>query len=144
METLKRMDKGGKMSPEKTLEMAALMKQWGIVPEFSFVMGNPPDPEQDLNDTVAFIRKVKQVNPAAEIIMYLYTPVPLSGELFEQAKANGFAFPETLEGWISPEWLDSRRDAAPPCPGSSSLCKIASTTLSASSTPTIPPPPTPA
>jgi len=106
METLKRMDKGGKMSPEKTLEIAALMKHWGIVPEFSFVMGNPPDPEQDLNDTVAFIRKVKQVNPAAEIIMYLYTPVPLSGELFEQAKANGFAFPETLDAWISPEWLN--------------------------------------
>ncbi|MDX1520727.1 MAG: radical SAM protein [Anaerolineae bacterium] len=106
METLKRMDKGGKMSPEKTLEMADLMKQWDIVPEFSFVMGNPPDPEGDLADTMEFIRKVKDVNPQAEIIMYLYTPVPLSGELYEQAKAQGFAYPETLEGWISPEWLN--------------------------------------
>jgi len=105
-ETLKRMDKGGKMSPEKTLEMARLMQKWDIVPEFSFVMGNPPDPEQDLNDTLEFIRQVKAINPRSEIIMYLYTPVPLSGELFEQAKAEGFAFPDTLEGWISPEWLN--------------------------------------
>jgi hypothetical protein len=53
-----------------------------------------------------FIRQVKAVNPAAEIIMYLYSPVPLAGELYEQAKADGFAFPETLEEWISPEWLN--------------------------------------
>ncbi|MFQ5613243.1 MAG: B12-binding domain-containing radical SAM protein [Anaerolineae bacterium] len=105
-ETLKRMDKGGKMTPAKTLEMARLMREWDIVPEFSFVMGNPPDPEADLRETMEFIRKVKQVNPASEIIMYLYSPVPLAGELYEQAKAEGFAFPETLEAWISPEWLN--------------------------------------
>jgi anaerobic magnesium-protoporphyrin IX monomethyl ester cyclase len=105
-ETLKRMDKGGKMSTRRTLEMARLMKSYGIVPEFSFVLGNPPDPEADMRKTIEFIREVKRVNPAAEIIMYLYTPVPLSGELYEQAKAEGFAFPETLEGWISEEWLD--------------------------------------
>ncbi|MCB0209303.1 MAG: B12-binding domain-containing radical SAM protein [Anaerolineae bacterium] len=106
METLKRMDKGGKMSPEKTLEIARMMKEWNIVPEFSFVMGNPPDPETDMHETMEFIRQVKEVNPASEIIMYLYSPVPLSGELYEQAKADGFAFPETLEEWISPEWLN--------------------------------------
>ena len=106
METLKRMDKGGKMSPDKTLAMAARMRSWGIVPEFSFVMGNPPNPEEDARQTMAFIRQVKKVNPATEVIMYLYTPVPLSGELYEEAKADGFAFPETLEAWISPEWLN--------------------------------------
>ena len=106
METLKRMDKGGQMAPDKTLEMARLMKQYDIVPEFSFVMGNPPDPEADARQTMEFIRQVKQINPATEIIMYLYTPVPLSGELYEEAKADGFAFPETLEEWVSPEWLN--------------------------------------
>lgn len=105
-ETLDRMDKGGKMSPEKTLEIAATMAKWSIVPEFSFVMGNPPHPEKDTRETIEFIRKVKEVNPASEIIMYLYTPVPLSGELYDEAKANGFEFPETLEEWISPEWAE--------------------------------------
>jgi radical SAM superfamily enzyme YgiQ (UPF0313 family) len=105
-ETLRRMDKGGTMSTDKTLEIARVMNGWGIVPEFSFVMGNPPDPAADLRQTIAFIRKVKRVHPQAEIIMYLYTPVPLAGELYEDAKAEGFAFPETLEEWISQEWLD--------------------------------------
>jgi hypothetical protein len=106
METLKRMDKGGQMSPDKTLEMAQLMKQYGIIPEFSFVMGSPPNPEKDARETMEFIRHVKQVNPAAEIIMYLYTPVPLAGDLYDEAQADGFAFPETLEEWVSPAWLN--------------------------------------
>jgi hypothetical protein len=53
-----------------------------------------------------FVRQVKHFNPKAEIILYLYTPVPLAGELYEQAKAEGFQFPTTLEEWISPAWLD--------------------------------------
>ena len=103
-ETLKRMDKGGTMSPEKTIEMARVMKEWGIIPEFSFVMGNPPDPEGDIRGTMEFIRKVKNINPRAEIIMYLYTPVPLSGDLYDEAVAEGFAFPRTLEEWVRPMW----------------------------------------
>jgi hypothetical protein len=104
-ETLKRMDKGGTMSPEKTLEMALVMKEWNIIPEFSFVMGNPPDPEGDIRGTMEFIRKVKKVNPRAEIVMYLYTPVPLAGDLYEEAKMEGFAFPQTLDEWVSRDWL---------------------------------------
>jgi anaerobic magnesium-protoporphyrin IX monomethyl ester cyclase len=105
-ETLKRMDKGGQMSTQKTLEMAKLMRSYDIVPEFSFVMGNPPDSEEDMRQTVEFIREVKQVNPEAEIVMYLYTPVPLAGDLYDDAQAEGFAFPQTLEEWVSPEWYD--------------------------------------
>ncbi len=104
--TLKRMNKGGTASTEKTLEMARKMAHYNIVPEMSFVLGNPPDPESDVQETIEFIRRVKKVNPRTEVILYMYTPVPLSGELYDQAKANGFAFPETLEGWISDEWQE--------------------------------------
>jgi radical SAM superfamily enzyme YgiQ (UPF0313 family) len=115
-ETLRRMDKGGKMSTDKTLEIAALARRYGIVPEFSFVLGNPPDPEGDVAGTVEFIKRLKKVNPASEIIMYMYTPVPLAGELFEQARASGFAFPTTLEGWCDPEWeeFSQRRSTTMP------------------------------
>jgi radical SAM superfamily enzyme YgiQ (UPF0313 family) len=105
-ETLKRMNKGGTASTEKTLTIARKMAEYGIVPEFSFVLGNPPDPETDVRQSIEFIRKVKKVNPAAEIILYMYTPVPLAGELYDQARAEGFAFPETLEGWIDNNWQE--------------------------------------
>ncbi len=115
-DTLRRMDKGGTLTASKTLEMVRIMKRWQIVPELSFVMGNPPDPERDARQTMAFIRRVKGISPEAEIIMYLYTPVPLSGTLYEEAKASGFAFPETLDGWLDDEWyaFAQRRSRAVP------------------------------
>jgi phage gp46-like protein len=115
-ETLKRMNKGGKASTEKTLAIARKMAGYGIVPEMSFVLGNPPDPETDVRQTIAFIRQVKHINPQTEIILYMYTPVPLAGELYEQARASGFQFPATLEEWISPEWREfaQRRSAVMP------------------------------
>lgn len=112
-ETLKQMDKGGSLTPEMTLEMAAKIKGYGIVPEFSIVLGNPPDAGKDIADSIEFIRRIKRVNPASEIVMYTYTPVPLEGDLYDEARASGFRFPESLEQWVSPEWLDfSRRHSA--------------------------------
>lgn len=105
-ETLQRMDKGGSVSPEATLDLVKKMARWGIVPELSFVLGNPPEAEQDARQTMAFIRQVKRANPATEIILYLYTPVPLSGTLFDEARRAGFDFPETLDDWISGAWLE--------------------------------------
>ena len=110
-EALARMNKGGKASAALTLEFAARLRRYGIVPEFSFVLGCPPDPIADVETTFAFIRRIKQVNPAAEIVLYTYTPVPLDGALYTDAKRLGFAFPDTLEQWASPEWerLSMRR-----------------------------------
>ncbi len=115
-ETLKRMNKGGTAAAEKTLEMAGLMRSYGIVPEFSFILGNPPDPDEDTNRTIEFIRKVKRANPHAEIVMYVYTPVPLSGELYDTAVAEGFRFPQTLDEWVSTDWSEfsQRRGAQLP------------------------------
>src|SRR5205085_6120690 len=103
-EVLKRMNKGGKVTPSMTLELAKRMQTYGVVPEYSFVLGSPPDPAADIQQTIEFIRHVKEVNPATEIIMYIYTPVPLEGTLYEEAKALGFKFPDTLEGWVSGDW----------------------------------------
>ena len=105
-DTLARMNKGGTASAAKTLEIVAKMRRYDIVPELSFVIGNPPDPEADTEATIALIRRVKELHPATEIVLYAYTPVPLAGELYEQAVASGFAFPETLEEWASPDWLE--------------------------------------
>jgi radical SAM superfamily enzyme YgiQ (UPF0313 family) len=108
-ETLARMDKGGTLTPDQTLALARRMRTHGIVPEFSFVVGNPPDPEGDVAGTVEFIRKLKAANPASEIVMYHYTPVPLDGDLYASAAAKGFRFPQTLEEWAAPRWQEIAR-----------------------------------
>ncbi|MGI6206746.1 MAG: B12-binding domain-containing radical SAM protein [Anaerolineae bacterium] len=115
-EVLARMNKGGGARAEKTLEIAARMRQYGIVPEMSFVLGNPPDPEGDIRTTLEFIRRLKRVNPDTEVILYFYTPVPVPGELYEGAQAAGFRFPDTLEEWVSPAWQDFSQRRGPYLP----------------------------
>jgi len=102
--TLAAMNKGGKASARLPLELARRMKSYGVVPEFSFVLGSPPDPIGDMERTFDFIRAIKRVNPATEVILYTYTPVPMDGSLYAEASRLGFAFPKTLEEWASDEW----------------------------------------
>jgi radical SAM superfamily enzyme YgiQ (UPF0313 family) len=101
---LARMDKGGHASPDLTLALAGRMRDFGIVPEFSFVIGTPPDPLTDLARTFEFIRRIKVVNPDTEIVLYTYTPVPMSGSLYADAERSGFIFPRTLDEWASDRW----------------------------------------
>lgn len=103
-DVLKAMNKGGQASPSLTLALAQRMRDHGIVPEFSFVIGTPPDPLGDLERTFTFIRKVKAINPATEIILYTYTPVPSDAALSTEASRLGFAFPTTLDEWASDRW----------------------------------------
>jgi hypothetical protein len=105
-ETLAQMNKGGKASTAATLEIARILKNYGIVPEFSFILGNPPNPDADIKNTINFIKRVKKVNSATEIILYLYSPEPVEGDLLEAAKVGGFRFPQTLEEWVGTDWKD--------------------------------------
>ncbi len=102
--TLRAMNKGGRASANLTLALAARMRRHGIVPEFSFVLGCPPDPERDIARTFEFIRELKRVNPATEIVLYTYTPVPSESALLDAARDGGFHFPTSLDEWASPEW----------------------------------------
>ena len=116
-ETLKMMNKGGSSGTAQTLAIVERMKHYNIVPELSFVLGNPPDPVEDIERTIQFIRRVKAINPATELILYMYTPTPQEGSLLlDEAVKLGFRFPETLEEWAGPEWADKslRRNPGTP------------------------------
>lgn len=111
--TLELMNKGGTQTAEKTLQLAERARRYDIVPEFSFILGNPPDARRDVERGIEFIRKVKAVNPAVEIIMYRYDPVPLAGDMWQGALESGFRFPQTLDEWADPHWerVQLRRSA---------------------------------
>lgn len=118
---LKQMDKGGKQTGEQIRRFAARMKEFDIIPEYSFVLGLPADtPGQvwtQIEEDIAFIRQVKKTNPDTEIIIYVYSPVPTEGsELYERITRAGFRFPEKLEDWLSPQWesFDLRRNPLTP------------------------------
>lgn len=118
-ETLKLMNKGGRSSVNQTLEIVERMGRFGIIPELSFVLGTPPDPIASIESTIQFIRKVKAINPATEIILYMYTPVAeFESPMMQEAIAQGFNFPRTLEEWASDEWAEKSMRRSPGTPWS--------------------------
>ncbi len=100
------MDKGGTQTPETILDLAVRMRMFGVVPEFSFVLGSPtPTVGEDIEDDIRFIMRVKEANPATEIIIYIYSPVHFEeADLFRAAQDHQFRFPEALDDWLRPEW----------------------------------------
>lgn len=118
---LKQMDKGGTQSGEQIARFAERMKRFDIIPEYSFVLGTPaPTPEEveaQIDFDIAFIKRIKSINPNTEIVIYTYSPVPTEGSgLFAEAQAKGFKFPQQLDDWISPQWesFDLRKNPLTP------------------------------
>lgn len=120
-ELLKKMDKGGTQTTEQMKRFAARMKKFGIIPEYSFVLGFPAEtPEkvmQQIDRDIAYIKEIKAINPETEIIIYVYSPVPTEGsELYNLVTAAGFKFPEKLDDWLNPTWqnFDLRKNPLTP------------------------------
>lgn len=120
-EVLKQMNKGGTQSGQMIKDFVLRMKKADIIPELSFVLGMPAKTEAQVYKQILwdinFIKEIKTINPDAEIIIYLYSPVPTEGsELYQQILDAGFSFPETLEEWIDPSWesFDLRKNPLTP------------------------------
>ncbi|HAX48466.1 MAG TPA: radical SAM protein [Ignavibacteria bacterium] len=117
-ELLKLMHKGGTQNAQTLLDLAEKSKKYGIVPELSFVLGNPTDNvTRDIEEDLKFIKKIKAINPAAEIVIYTYSPVNFEdSEMSLAAKLKGFDYPKSLEEWVSPKWqnFDLRKNPLTP------------------------------
>ena len=120
-ELLLKMDKGGTQTTAQMKQFAARMKKFDIIPEYSFVLGFPAETPQkvmqQIDQDIAYIKQIKEINPATEIIIYVYSPVATEGsEMYEAVKKSGFKFPENLEDWLDPAWqnFDLRKNPLTP------------------------------
>jgi anaerobic magnesium-protoporphyrin IX monomethyl ester cyclase len=100
-QVLKKMNK--RITADQTLALASRIRNFGIVPEFSFVVGDPADPEGDTRQTIQFVRKIKRLNPDAEIIIQHYIPTPHPDGMYGQVDTK-IEFPRTPEEWASERW----------------------------------------
>lgn len=118
---LKQMDKGGTQTGEQIIRFAERIRKFGIIPEYSFVLGMPAPTAKEVMEQIEFdidfIKKVKAVNPETEIVLYTYSPVPTEGsDLYEEVLSKGFSYPKKLEDWLEPEWekFDMRKNPMTP------------------------------
>jgi anaerobic magnesium-protoporphyrin IX monomethyl ester cyclase len=103
-------------STDQTLAAVEKCRSNGVIPELSFMLAPPQDPEGETERTFEFIRHVKRVHPQTEIMLYIYAPLPSGpGNKIPQvdkalaalrdAKGEPLQFPTTAEGWAEPDWI---------------------------------------
>ena len=112
---LKTMKKG--TTVEHTYEVARRCLEYGVIPEFSFVLGGPEDPEGEIEKTFAFVKKLKAIHPECEVILYFYSPTPRRSvyqpedagarlPMLDNYGPEGPALPTTPEEWTEPQWIE--------------------------------------
>jgi anaerobic magnesium-protoporphyrin IX monomethyl ester cyclase len=101
---------------DQTLEAVEICRRNGVIPELSFMLAPPQDPEGETERTFDFIRHVKRVHPKTEVMLYVYAPLPPApgkpNPQVEKAVSNLrdtdgrlLVFPTTAEGWAEPNWV---------------------------------------
>jgi radical SAM superfamily enzyme YgiQ (UPF0313 family) len=111
---LKEIRKGTR--PDQTLEVVELCRRHSVIPELSFMVAPPENTEEETEHTFEFIRELKRINPATEIVIYIYTPLPEhSRHEKDRAKRPGtplrdfngdpLIFPSTPDEWAQPQWV---------------------------------------
>ena len=92
----------------KFLEKA---KQYGIIAEFSLIVGFPNAPVDDFKANVDYVGKIMEYSRENKVLLYIYTPYPGTA-LFQKAIDAGLEVPKSFEGWsnyslrqINTPWL---------------------------------------
>ena len=102
--------------PDQTVEAVKLCRRQGVIPELSFMVAPPENTEEETEHTFEFIRMLKRINPEAEVVVYVYTPLPdESRHESDRRKRPAVAlhdldgrpvvFPTTVEEWAEPRWV---------------------------------------
>jgi len=86
----------------------------GVIPELSFMLAPPEDPEGETERTFDFIRRIKRMHPATEIMLHIHTPLPPSarrdgraapGPMLRDVAGQPLRFPDSADGWAEPRWV---------------------------------------
>jgi anaerobic magnesium-protoporphyrin IX monomethyl ester cyclase len=103
-------------SRDQTLEAVEKCRSHGVIPELSFMVAPPQDPEGETEKTFDFIRLIKRIHPATEVMIYVYTPLPRRGEPngasaritneLRDCADRPVVFPRTADEWAEPQWVD--------------------------------------
>jgi radical SAM superfamily enzyme YgiQ (UPF0313 family) len=102
-------------SADQTLAVVEKCRANGVVPELSFMLAPPHDPEGETERTFEFIRRIKRLHPATEIMLHINTPLPPRRHAIEGRKPlpintsglpRDLVFPDSAEGWAAPQWVD--------------------------------------
>ena len=102
---LKRIKKD--ITVEQVLETAERCMSFGIKVRFPFIVGFPDEDDETLEQTLALVRRLRNMSPDFETVIFYFKPYPGSS-ITQEAVARGFQLPRTLEEWSTFDYVGSR------------------------------------
>jgi len=101
---------------DQTLAAIEQCRAHGVVPELSFMLAPPQDPEGETERTFEFIRQIKRLHPPTEVMIYIYTPLPARADntnaqaarmasTLRDSAGRPVVFPRSADEWAQPHWL---------------------------------------
>lgn len=103
--TLRRIRKGG-VTISALLEANRVLRDVGIAPHFSSIIGYPGEEPADVTATIALACRLLAENPQAQVSLNKLIPTPQSLILADCVDA-GFQVPTALEGWSEVLYADA-------------------------------------
>jgi radical SAM superfamily enzyme YgiQ (UPF0313 family) len=102
---------------DQTLEAVEVCRANGVIPQLSFMLAPPQDPEGETERAFEFIRQIKRMHPRTEIMLYIYTPLPpapgssnphVERSVAHLRTADGapLQFPTTARQWAEKSWVE--------------------------------------
>ncbi|MFZ1906917.1 MAG: radical SAM protein [Steroidobacteraceae bacterium] len=101
---------------DQTFAAIEQCRSHGVVPELSFMLAPPQDPVGETERTFEFIRLIKRKYPDTEVMIYIYTPLPMRSDntnasvarmadTLRDSSGRPVVFPRSADEWAQPEWL---------------------------------------
>jgi anaerobic magnesium-protoporphyrin IX monomethyl ester cyclase len=101
---------------DQTLEAVELCRRNDVIPELSFMLAPPQDPEGETERTFEFIRHIKRLHPRTEIMLYIYAPLPPAPgsknpqveravSSLRDSDGKPLIFPATADEWAEQKWV---------------------------------------
>lgn len=92
---------------EQVLVTAERLVRHGIGAIFNFIVGFPREPRGAFEATLTLVKRLRRLSPRFETPIFCYRPYP-GTPLAEQARAAGYRFPSTLDGWGDFDYVGAR------------------------------------
>ena len=94
---LKKINKG--IKPEQIIYSAKRTLKYGIIPQYSFMVGLPGEGRADIDKTIQIIDQLTDLSPQIQILgPQAFRPYPGS-KLYQECLSSGWSAPQSLTDW---------------------------------------------
>lgn len=94
---LRRINKG--IKPAQIIYSAKQTLKYGIIPQYSFMVGLPGESKKDIKQTIYLIDQLTNLSPQIQILgPQAFRPYPGSA-LYQECLASGWSAPQSLDNW---------------------------------------------